>query len=216
MSVGQDESHLAVLLCYHGQRAQVIYINVGRAQEVVGCAEQHFAVVILYAEPAVLLEHLVILFVLFAYAVEVEHHLALVVHQLQQIAERVAVVGHGAGEHYLEVESAQHLAVQVYIACYRLLLLSHAECGELLLELEHDALAALHRLYVAVYLACHLVAHELVDACHFDAVHVCIFEIFLCYHFVHSVLGFKDRFYCQVQTMSARQFFRVVKSTVFS
>ena len=97
-----------------------------------------------------------------------------------------------------------------------ILLLSHAECGELLFKLEHDALAAFHRLDVAMYLACHLVAYKLVDACHFDAVHVCIFEIFLCYHFVHSVLGFKGMFYCQVQTMSARQFFRVVKSTVFS
>ena len=103
--------------------------------------------------------------------------------------ERVAIVGHGACEHDLEVETADGLAVKVNIFGYHLLFLFNRHPGHALLKLEHDLLAAFHRLDVTVNLACHLVAHKLVYACHLYFVLICGFEIFLC-NFVflfHSV-----------------------------
>ena len=101
---------------------------------------EHVALMVLDAELAVLLVHLMILLILLADAVQIEHHLALVVHQFNEVGERVRVVCHGTCEHHLEVETRNHLAVQVDVACYRLLLLGHGERSQLLLKLEHDSL----------------------------------------------------------------------------
>ena len=147
---------------------------------------EHVALMILDAELAVLLVHLVILLVLLAYAVEVEHHLALVIHQLHEVGERVGVVSHGTCEHHLEIETRYHLAVQVDVAGDSLLLLGHGECSQLLLKLQHDSLRALHRLDIAVKLSRHLVAHELVYALQFDTVDISIFKVFLRYLLFHS------------------------------
>lgn len=116
LAVGHHETHLAVALRDDRQRTQVVDVHIRRAEEVVVSRHEHVALVVLDAELAVLLVHLMILLILLADAVQIEHHLALVVHQFNEVGERVRVVSHGTCEHHLEVETRNHLAVQVDVA----------------------------------------------------------------------------------------------------
>ena len=59
VAVGHDQTHLAVLLCYDGERLEVIDIHIAGAQEIVDGVEQDVALIVFHAEMAVLLKDLV-------------------------------------------------------------------------------------------------------------------------------------------------------------
>ena len=117
---------------------------------------------VLHAKLAVLLEHLMITDVLLLQAMVIEHHLALVVHEIQHILESIAIISHRTNQNHLQVKTVQCLSVQIDILGNRLLLLRDREARQFFLKLEHSLFGSRHTLDISVNLSAHFRTDKLV------------------------------------------------------
>ena len=162
LAVWHDQSHLAILLGYYWHDAQVIIVDVARAEKIIHGLKHHVALMVFHAKLAVLLEHLVITDVLLLQAMIVEYHLALIVHEIQHILERIAIVSHRTNQNHLQVQTVQCLSVQIDILGNRLLLLWNREACQSFLKLEHSLFSSRHSFNVSVNLSAHFRTDKLV------------------------------------------------------
>lgn len=115
-SIGQNKSHFPILLCDDRHHAEVIDIDVGRAEKIVKRVNEDVSFMVFDAKLPVFLKHFVEFDVFLLDALQVSYNLSGIVNHSMPVAVGVAIVGSCTRDDHLPIKSADGFSVQINIA----------------------------------------------------------------------------------------------------